>query len=380
MASITLTDDFKIQADIGSELESVILSMLNKGKLSFNDIHADTGLNKQKLSEEIVPEIAQKMNFGNPNEPIDTKSFARRIIAELLKQGALKIEMSKEEADLIKHKVSPDHKNILRQVIQGKRNSQILENTDLSSKGSVGLILHKINKKIGAESSSISAAMMHAFDIQNARDLSANYSESFDHLEIEETSDNSDTWKKITLTDHFKASSTFDEKQQAVMEALINGSIFKPAEIAEKTGLDRDEIAERLIYQIAGKLNIYDMRGSGFKNHFPRIVLSELIKQGGLKINVTAEQADFIKHDLSARTKHILRLIAQGHGNGDIAKKLNTRENVIAVQLSQALKRLEMQSSLQIAAMIHALDVQNAKDFIASNKEAFEKLEITDFT
>lgn len=180
---------------------------------------------------------------------------------------------------------------------------------------------------------------------------------------------------KIELTEKFQEAANISPEQRAVIEALLNGKKFDTEEISEKTTYEPGKIEDVLIPEIINKMNLADQ--NIHKKTLPRKILAKIIAEGGLKIQLDQKQANFIRNGLTTRQKRILRLTAEGYTNQGIANIVSTSREAIAVQANTINRILDTPSTTQAAAMMHAIDVKNARNFNANHQPSLDHLEIT---
>ncbi len=183
---------------------------------------------------------------------------------------------------------------------------------------------------------------------------------------------------KLELTEKFQEAANVSPEQRAVIEALVNGKKFDTREISEKTTYDPKKIADEIIPQIIIKLDLAYQKIH--KNNLPRKILAQIITEGGLKVQLDQKQANYIRNGLTTRQKRILRLTAQGYTNQDIADIVSTTKEAIAVQANTINRILDTPSITQAAAMMHAIDVQNARDFNVRHAPSLANLDVTDLS
>ncbi len=174
MAYITLSKKFQTAAGLSEEQSAVIEAILNGKQFSSAAIAEKTGYDTYHILEKIVPQIITKLGITRGKKLNGfTNNLPRKILLKTLAQGALNIEMSAEEASLVRG-LKDNHKNILRFISNGYTNLDIARKTD-STKESIAVLVNRIDHMLGANSSTLSAAMMRAIDVQDIRNGNSDF-------------------------------------------------------------------------------------------------------------------------------------------------------------------------------------------------------------
>lgn len=174
MAKISLTDRFQNYANITNEERAVIETIVNGGQFKSLEIAEKTGIDPEQLKDKIIPNIVSKLGFGPIKGAGFTNTMPRKILMKTLAQGALNIEISPEEADLIRS-LNNNHKTILRSLANGYKNSEITDIIGSTDPQSVAVILNRINKIVGTNSPNLSAAIMRAVDVHDIRNETSDF-------------------------------------------------------------------------------------------------------------------------------------------------------------------------------------------------------------